>query len=258
VINSGKAVAAKVSEVLGGPHSRVLTNNDEFADRGGADSVTQRHFLQLLHSADLKRRLVTYNPDSQDLGELLVESSDPAQKLVDQAKPFDGESIQAAAMGLTTLPIAVDGTDPVQIKEILDSEVEAMKERHGQGRLPFELMAKYGPCFGLIATLVGQVLMLRNLDADTATIGAGMSMAMLGTFYGATSAFLIFGPLADNLRGKDANERHMKAIIIKGIMSIQSGDNPRVVEQRLKTLLPPSQRKDSAAAEEKSPARKAA
>ena len=89
-----------------------LTNNDEFADRGGADSVTQRHFQQLLHSADLKRRLVTFNPDSQDLGELLVQSSDPNQLLIDQQKPFDGESIQAAALGLTTLPIAVDGTDP--------------------------------------------------------------------------------------------------------------------------------------------------
>ena len=88
-----------------------LVNNDEFSDRGGADSVTQRHFQQLLHSADLKRRLVTYNPDGGDLGELLVMSSDPNQQLADQEKPFDGESIQAAAMGLTTLPIAIDGSD---------------------------------------------------------------------------------------------------------------------------------------------------
>lgn len=89
-----------------------IVNNDEFADRGGADTVTQRHFQQLLHSADLKRRLVTYNPDHEDLGALLVVSNDPNLKLSDQEKPFDGESIQAASLGLTVLPIAIDGSDP--------------------------------------------------------------------------------------------------------------------------------------------------
>lgn len=89
-----------------------VVNNDEFADRGGADNVTQAHFRQLLHSADLKRRLVTYNPDTEDLGDLLIKSSDPNQKMEQQAKPFDGDSVQSGNMGITILPVAVDGSDP--------------------------------------------------------------------------------------------------------------------------------------------------
>ena len=140
------------------------------------------------------------------------------------------------------IQMAVDGTDPELIEQIMTSELDAISDRHGKGRQVFELLGKYAPAFGMIGTLVGLVIMLRNLGSDVSKIGGAMAVAMITTLYGAIAANLVFMPIADKLKGKDDEERFMKEIIIKGVMSIQSGDNPRVVEQRLKTFLPPSQR----------------
>lgn len=89
-----------------------VVNNDEFGNRSGTDTTTQQHFLQLLGKADRMRRLVTYNPNEGDLGQALVEAADPDGQLDETDKPFEGETIQSASMGLTVLPFAIDGSDP--------------------------------------------------------------------------------------------------------------------------------------------------
>ncbi|MHC4711944.1 MAG: motility protein A [Planctomycetota bacterium] len=137
------------------------------------------------------------------------------------------------------IQMAVDGTDPELIEQILEGELDSLSDRHGQGRQLFETMGKYAPAFGMIGTLIGLVIMLKNME-DTSQIGAGMAVALITTLYGAISANLVFLPIADKLRMRSSEEMLMKQIIIKGVMSIQSGDNPRIVEQKLKTFLPPS------------------
>ena len=103
-------------------------------------------------------------------------------------------------------------------------------------------MGKYAPAFGMIGTLIGLVVMLQNMS-DPASIGQGMAVALLTTMYGAMLANGVCMPLADRLAKRSAEEVLYKTVIIKGVMSIQSGDNPRIVEQKLRTFLPPSQRK---------------
>ena len=135
----------------------------------------------------------------------------------------------------------MDGTDPDLIHETLRTELEYISERHGDGRKLFEAMGKYAPAFGMIGTLIGLVAMLANLD-DPSQIGGGMAVALLTTLYGAIMSNLIFLPIADKLKVKDAQEGLLKEIVIRGVMSIQSGDNPRIVAQKLMIYLPPGSR----------------
>ena len=146
------------------------------------------------------------------------------------------------------IQMAVDGTDPELIEQILNTELENLVERHSEGKAILDTLGKYAPAYGMIGTLVGLVAMLANMK-DPSSIGAGMAVALLTTLYGALIANLICLPLGDKLAKRSAEEVLLKTIIIKGVMSIQSGDNPRVVEQKLKTFLPPRQRESLASAE---------
>lgn len=139
------------------------------------------------------------------------------------------------------IQMAVDGTDPELIEQIMESELEAVSSRHAAGKALFENMGKYAPAFGMIGTLVGLVVMLGNMS-DPDSLGPSMAVALLTTLYGSLLANLICLPLADKLANRSKEELLLKDIVIKGVMSIQSGDNPRVVEQKLKSFLPHRQR----------------
>ncbi len=139
------------------------------------------------------------------------------------------------------IQMAVDGTDPELIEQVLLNDLETLVERHEIGKGMFDAITKYAPAMGMIGTLVGLVAMLADLS-DPAAIGAGLAVALLTTLYGAMIANALTGPIADRLARRSSEEVLYKTIIVKGVMSIQSGDNPRVVEQKLRTFLPPSQR----------------
>lgn len=135
------------------------------------------------------------------------------------------------------IQMAVDGTDPELIEQIMVSELEALQERHKLGKQIFDTMAKYAPAFGMIGTLIGLIVMLQHME-DPSSIGSGMAVALMTTLYGAILANLVFGPIADKLGTRSREEVLLKEIVIRGVMAIQSGDNPRIVEQKLKTFLP--------------------
>jgi len=137
--------------------------------------------------------------------------------------------------------MAVDGTDPEIIQAVMETELENLLERHDVGKSMLDALGRYAPAFGMIGTLVGLVAMLSNMD-DPSKIGAGMAAALLTTLYGALLANVLFLPLADKLALRSAEEALSKTIIIHGVMSIQSGDNPRTVESKLITFLPPALR----------------
>jgi len=135
------------------------------------------------------------------------------------------------------IQMAVDGTDPDLIESIMMNDLEAVEARHSEGKILFENFGRYAPAFGMIGTLVGLVIMLQNMD-DPSKIGPAMAVALLTTMYGAVLANLVALPIADKLALRSREELSLKMIVIKGVMAIQSGDNPRIVEQKLKTFLP--------------------
>ena len=142
------------------------------------------------------------------------------------------------------IQMAVDGTRPEVLEDIFHTEMEAEEGRHLVGKKMFDLMGRCGPAFGMIATLLGLILMLGNLD-DPDSIGPTMAMALVGTLYGAAMANMICAPCAEKLAYLSHQELLGKEIILKGILGIQAGENPRVIEQKLNTYLPPSLRIDS-------------
>lgn len=144
--------------------------------------------------------------------------------------------------------LAVDGTEPEYIKEIMTTETDYIEERHRTGAGIFEAMGAYSPAFGMIGTLIGLINMLASMD-DPSTIGPSMAVALITTLYGSFVANLICLPIAGKLKARSADELLLKQLSIEGIMSIQSGDNPRIVEGKLKAFLSPSKRTSSAESE---------
>jgi chemotaxis protein MotA len=140
-----------------------------------------------------------------------------------------------------SVQLAIDGTAPELIKDILTTELAFMEDRHAMGQSILLAMGAFAPAFGMIGTLVGLVNMLATLD-DPSKIGGGMAVALLTTLYGAIMANIIFLPAAGKLKVRTSNELLAKEIIIEGILSIQSGDNPRIVEQKLKAFISPALR----------------
>jgi chemotaxis protein MotA len=139
------------------------------------------------------------------------------------------------------LQLVVDGTDPELVRSILETELAFLEDRHKAGQGIFDSLATLAPAFGMIGTLIGLVQMLKNLD-DPSAIGPGMAVALLTTFYGAMMANFLFIPISGKLKVKSAEEVLLKEVMIEGILSIQSGDNPRIVEEKLKAFLAPKLR----------------
>lgn len=138
--------------------------------------------------------------------------------------------------------LTADGIKPETIEEVLRTEMESMETRHNEGRKVLETVGRCGPAFGMIATLLGLVMMLGNLS-NAASIGPSMAVALIGTLYGAVIANLICIPMAEKLACLNHEEMLFKEIILRGILSIQAGDNPRIVEQKIITFLPPKFRR---------------
>lgn len=132
--------------------------------------------------------------------------------------------------------LAVDGIEPDVINDIMNAEITAMEERHYKGRSLIEKAGEYAPAWGMIGTLVGLVLMLNSLD-DPATLGPNMAVALLTTLYGTVLANLVFTPMANKLAAKTEEEIFIKQIIIEGIIGVQSGQNPRILEEKLGAFL---------------------
>ncbi|QDV75256.1 motility protein A [Botrimarina mediterranea] len=144
------------------------------------------------------------------------------------------------------IQMAVDGTRPEVMEDILRTELDAISTRHRDGKALLDCMGRFAPAFGMIGTLMGLVIMLGDMS-DPSKIGAGMAVALLTTLYGAIASNVLFLPFAEKLGYTSKKERLTMDIIIRGVMAIQSGENPRVIEQKLNTFIPPKQRAKEAA-----------
>lgn len=141
------------------------------------------------------------------------------------------------------LEMVIDGHPGEIVRDVLETESDFVMIRHRGGAHIFQTSAKYSPAFGLIGTLIGLVAMLRGLggagDDAIKSLGQGMAVALLTTFYGAMMANLIFSPIAEKLRSRSEDENLTTRIIIEGVLMIQAGINPRMIEKKLNSFLPP-------------------
>lgn len=140
------------------------------------------------------------------------------------------------------LHMVVDGVEPQNIREILETKLDAIERRHRMGQSVLLKWGELAPAFGMLGTLIGLIIMLAKMD-DASAIGAGMATALITTFYGSLFANLIFIPIASNLGEQTDDEMYIGQMIIDGILEIQAGSNPRLLEEKLLTYLSPSEQK---------------
>lgn len=139
------------------------------------------------------------------------------------------------------LLLIVDGTDPELVRSIMETEQMAVEDRHKTVIGFWENLGAMGPAWGMIGTLIGLVNMLKNLS-DMSTVGPNMATALITTFYGSVLANWICIPIATKLKANNAKEITLRNIMVEGLLSIQAGENPRVIEEKLKSFLPPKDR----------------
>ncbi|PYZ93780.1 motility protein A [Salipaludibacillus keqinensis] len=208
--------------VLGGLSSAILINFS-IAD------------LKLLPKV-IKETFQTKDQDLQALIDTFVDLSAKARR----------EGLLALEAGLEDVDdpfiekgvlLAVDGIEPDIIKDIMMAEVIAMEERHRKGRVILEKAGEYAPAWGMIGTLVGLVLMLQNLN-DPSTLGPNMAIALLTTLYGTLLANLVFNPMSNKLALSTEEEVFIKQIVVEGVIGVQSGQNPKILQEKLSAFLP--------------------
>ena len=137
--------------------------------------------------------------------------------------------------------LVIDGFPAETVRDIMELEAEWQRQRHMNGKKMMEALGQFAPAFGMIGTLVGLVQMLQNLS-DPSKIGGGMATALLTTMYGAMSANMLFIPMAGKLEQRAKEEALLRELMIEGISSIQAGDGPQLIKEKLKSFLPPSMR----------------
>jgi len=203
--------------------------------------------------------LMTYTLDEmKNIGKIFMqafkESNSSATDIIEQ---FTDISKKARREGLLSLEdeinqmedpfikkglqMVVDGVEPELIRQILELEIAEMETRHERGAGMFQTWGAYAPAFGMLGTLIGLIQMLANVT-DIANITKGMGVALITTFYGSVLANMICLPIYTNLQQKNLKEAGEKEMILEGILAIQSGVNPRIVEEKLIAYLAPNEK----------------
>ena len=193
--------------------------------------------------AGLKSAKIAFKGSSADPAGIIqkvIELSNVARKegllaLEDAANGLDDVFLQKGIM------LIVDGTDPDLVRGIMETELINIEDRHKANIAFWEDLGGMGPAWGMIGTLLGLVMMLYHME-DASTIGPAMAVALITTFYGSVLANWICTPFASKLKAVNSGEMKTKEIIIEGLLSIQAGENPRVIEEKLKSFLAPADR----------------
>lgn len=212
---------------------------------GGTIASTLASFPieNFLNTGKVIKKAFFYKETSPDevIGEIInlanVARKEGLLSLEEYAENLDDEFLQKGIM------LIVDGTDPDLVRNIMETELVFLEERHLEGQSIFQTMGTYAPAFGMIGTLIGLINMLRYLD-DPSAIGPNMSVALVTTFYGSALANVVFLPLAQKLKIRSNSEILVKELMVEGLLSIQAGENPRIIEEKLKTFVPPNMRKN--------------
>ncbi|MFD2926248.1 flagellar motor protein MotP [Halobacillus naozhouensis] len=215
------ADAASILIVIGGLFAALMVNFNVTEMK-----VTSRVLKESFKRCDMSLR---------ELVQLFVKLSDKARRegllsLESELNEVEDPFIKKGIL------LAVDGAQPEMINEIMTAEIVAVEERHERGRKIIEKAGEYAPAWGMIGTLIGLVLMLQTLSSPE-TLGPKMAVALLTTLYGTLLANLVFNPMAGKLANKTDQEVFIKQVIIEGVIGIQSGQNPKLLEEKLSAFL---------------------
>ncbi|HEB68233.1 MAG TPA: motility protein A [Desulfobulbus sp.] len=209
---------------------------------GGTAGVALVNFplSDVLSAVNVAKKAFLFKETNTNLLEQLMEFANKARKegilsLQSSIDTIDDEFLVKA------LQMAVDGQEPDDLKGMLNTEIDYIQERHSLGVSIFESLGAISPAMGMVGTLIGLVQMLQNMS-DPSSIGPAMAVALLTTFYGAVLANIIFLPIAGKLKTRSKTELLQKTIIVEGMGSILSGENPRVMEQKLHAFIAPKLR----------------
>ena len=234
----GMLVGQDPSVVLGFLHapSALITYGGALACMMA--SCTMPDFIANLKSIGLIFKMSSMNVP--EIIQKIIDLSNVARKegllsLEEAAGEIEDEFLKKGIM------LVVDGTDPELVRAIMETELASVEERHKDKIGFWDGLGAMGPAWGMIGTLIGLINMLRDLS-DFASIGPNMSTALITTFYGSVLANWICAPVASKLKSKNAEEMMVKEIEIEGLLSIQAGENPRVIEEKLKSFLAPKDR----------------
>ena len=218
------------------PPSALITFGGSFM--GVLTSYTLPDFL-----GGLKSFTLIFKASAMNVSEIIqkiIDLSNVARKegllsLEEAASEIDDDFLKKGIL------LVVDGTDPELVRAIMETELASVEGRHKDKIGFWEAIASMGPAWGMIGTLIGLINMLRDLS-DFNSIGPNMAVALVTTLYGAVLANWICNPVAAKLKSKNAEEMMVKEIEVEGLLSIQAGENPRVIEEKLKSFLAPSDR----------------
>lgn len=188
----------------------------------------------------LRRFMFYKGRSSAEVVKMLSELAEKARRDGILSIESDMERITAMDPFLASgLRMTIDGMEPAAIEGTMRMELMAMKDRHKAGKKFFDLIKVYGPGWGLVGTLVGQVAMFGNLEGGSiGALGKSLAIAVCATMYGTVLANAICGPIGDKLGIRSAEEILNREMILQGVMSIQAGDNPRLTLDKMISFLP--------------------
>lgn len=192
----------------------------------GLKSITLVFKVPVLNTSEMIKKVIDLSNVARKEGLLALEEA-----AGDLNEPFLRKGIL----------LIVDGTDPDLVRAILETELISIEGRHKNVIGFWDTLGALGPAWGMIGTLVGLVNMLNNME-DSAAIGPAMAVALITTLYGSLLANWIATPVANKLKANNNSELLQKEIMIEGLLSIQAGENPRVIEEKLKSFLSPKDR----------------
>jgi chemotaxis protein MotA len=188
----------------------------------------------------LRRVLLEGRPNSGAIVETFVDLATRARR--DGLLSLESEAGKAGDPFLQRgIQLVVDGTDEALIKGILEGDIESTSARHASGYALFDTMGGFSPTLGIMGAVLGLIHVLSQVD-DPTKLAAGIATAFVATLYGVGSANLVFFPFANKLRLQSENEEHLHRLMVRGILAIHAGDNPRIVRQKLETFLAPEHR----------------
>lgn len=188
----------------------------------------------------LRKVLFSGGEDTSDIVSTFVTLSQKAKREGFLALQADVKNIQNDFLR-RGIQLVIDGADQEFIRNMLETELGFIRERHKVGQEIFNAMGTYAPAFGIIGTVLGMIMMLSTID-DVAAVPRRMALALAAAFYGLGSGYLIFLPMGGKLRRRSEEELLVKEIIIRGVLLLQSGATPSVVADNLKAYLEPSKR----------------
>lgn len=211
---------------FGGSISEILASNSLASFKNGVKGVMLAIKDVKFDEAEIIRNIINLSNVARKEGLLALEEA---------ANNMEDEFIKKGIL------LIVDGTDPELVRGIMETELSCTEDRHADVIGFWDNLGAMGPAWGMIGTLIGLVNMLKKLD-DISTVGPNMATALLTTLYGSLLANWLCTPIANKLKANNALEVKMRQVMIEGILSIQAGENPRVIEEKLKSFLAPNQR----------------